>query len=154
VVFLACPFCEIAAGKRKQHVVAEDSDALAVLDHLPLAEGHALVIPKKHYESIMEMPERELCSLIAHVARVEKAVLKATGAGGADVRQHYRPFINESDFPCLKVNHVHFHVIPRNPGDEIYKNMLNEVSLRKKPSEKEFEAVARRIKAALAALEK
>jgi len=146
VVFVACPFCEIIAGKRKQHVVAENSEALAVLDHLPLVAGHTLVIPKKHYESMMEMPKKELCSLITHVAEVERAVLKATGAGGADVRQHYRPFIPEGP---LKANHVHFHVIPRNPGDELHKNLANEIPLRKKPSEKEFEAVAKKIKAAM-----
>ncbi len=143
---MACPFCEIVAGIKKQHVVAENTHALAVLDHLPLVEGHTLVIPKKHYENLMEMPREELCSLILHVAETEKAVLEATGAGGADVRQHYRPFIPEGP---LKVNHVHFHVIPRNPDDELYKKMLNEIPLRKKPSEREFEAVAKKIKAAL-----
>lgn len=143
---VACAFCEIVAGRKKQHIVAEDAHTLAILDHMPLVPGHTLVIPKKHYASIMEMPKEELCSLILHVAKMEKAVLKATGAGGADIRQHYRPFLAESE---LKVNHVHFHVIPRNLDDEMYKNLLNEIPMRKMPSEAEFGAVAKKIKAAL-----
>jgi len=145
---MACPFCEIVAGtsKQKQFTVVENRDALAVLDYMPLAEGHTLVIPKKHYESIMEMPEKELHALFTLAADVEKAVMRGTGSAGADLKQHYKPFLPESE---IKVNHVHVHIIPRNPYDKLFEKESPVHSLRKRPSDAEFAAVAKKIKAAL-----
>jgi len=143
---VGCPFCEILTGKRKQHVVAENRNALAVLDYMPIVEGHTLVIPRKHYESIMEMPERELHSLFILVADTEKAILKGLGAAGADIKQHYKPFLPENE---IKVNHVHVHIIPRNPFDQLFEREAPVHALRKKPSDAELGAVAKKIKAAL-----
>ena len=148
---MACPFCEIVSGKGKQKefIIAQNADALAVLDYMPVVEGHTLVIPKKHYESIMEIPEKELHSIFILISDVEKALLKATGAQGADLRQHYKPFLPENK---IKVNHVHFHIVPRNPYDKLFEReavaAVNEM-LRTEPSDAEFAAVAKKIKAAL-----
>ena len=51
-----CIFCKIVAGKIPCHKVYEDEDFLAFLDINPLSPGHALVIPKKHYRWVWDMP--------------------------------------------------------------------------------------------------
>lgn len=51
-----CIFCKIIAGEIPAHKVYEDGDFLAFLDIHPLAPGHTLVIPKKHYRWVWDMP--------------------------------------------------------------------------------------------------
>ena len=51
-----CVFCNIVAGKIPAAKVYEDEHALAFIDINPLAEGHMLLIPKMHCETIYEMP--------------------------------------------------------------------------------------------------
>lgn len=50
-----CAFCELVQNKR-YFKVYEDNYFLAFLDNAPLAEGHTLVIPKKHYDSVWDLP--------------------------------------------------------------------------------------------------
>ena len=51
-----CVFCDIVAGRLPSYKVYEDHDILAFLDINPLAPGHTLVIPKKHYVDIFDIP--------------------------------------------------------------------------------------------------
>ncbi len=51
-----CIFCKIAAGEIPCHKVYEDADYLAFLDINPLSPGHALVITKKHYRWVWDVP--------------------------------------------------------------------------------------------------
>lgn len=54
-----CVFCQIAAKKIPAEVVYEDADYLAFLDIKPLAPGHILLIPKKHYRWVWDLPSRQ-----------------------------------------------------------------------------------------------
>ncbi len=47
-----CIFCQIAAGRAPAAKIAESAHALSFLDLFPSTEGHALVIPKRHYENL------------------------------------------------------------------------------------------------------
>lgn len=51
-----CIFCKIVAGKIPCHKVYEDKDFFAFLDINPLSPGHTLVIPKKHYRWVWDIP--------------------------------------------------------------------------------------------------
>lgn len=51
-----CIFCKIVKGEIPAHKVYEDADFLAFLDINPLSPGHALVIPKKHYTWVWDVP--------------------------------------------------------------------------------------------------
>ena len=62
----ACPFCKLPP----ERVFGETSISLAFFDAFPVAEGHALVIPKRHVPSIFGLPPEELTNLWEHVARV------------------------------------------------------------------------------------
>ncbi|NLX05929.1 MAG: HIT family protein [Phycisphaerae bacterium] len=108
---MACIFCRIVAGEVPSLKVYEDDSALAFLDIGPLAEGHVLVIPKRHYERLEEMPAEEVGAVTRHLPVLAKAVLKATGAGAYNVLQ------NNGEVAGQAVGHVHFHIIPRTSGD-------------------------------------
>lgn len=138
-----CVFCDILQGKISRALIAENEHAIAVMDSYPVQEGHCLIIPKKHHESLIEIPEKELWGVMQLAVKVETAMMKALKCGGIDLKQHYRPFLKQSK---LKVNHLHFHLIPRNKDDEIFKTVLvHELKLRKEPALQELNEIAEKI---------
>ncbi len=106
-----CIFCKIVKGEIPSSKVYEDSHTLAFLDILPINKGHVLVIPKKHYAGIHEMPVEEMKWIGVAVKMVADAVKKATGAHGINVLQANGAAAGQ------EVMHFHVHVIPRFEGD-------------------------------------
>ncbi len=106
-----CIFCKIVAGEIPCHKLYEDADVLAFLDIGPLSEGHCLIIPKKHYEMIDEMPDELAAACGRIVPRLSRAVRDVTGVVGWNVLQ------NNHQIAGQVVGHVHIHIIPRREGD-------------------------------------
>jgi len=106
-----CVFCAIAEGRIPSLKVFENDMVFAFLDINPLADRHLLVIPKRHYERLDEMPPQELVELSRHLPRLARAVVAATNAEGYNVLQ------NNGRCAGQAVDHVHFHIIPRLEGD-------------------------------------
>jgi len=107
----SCIFCKIVAGEIPCHKLYEDDHVLAFLDIGPLSRGHSLVIPKKHYDTIDQMPPDEAAACMAVVPRLSRAILEATGAEAWNVLQ------NNGKTAGQAVGHVHVHIIPRAEGD-------------------------------------
>jgi histidine triad (HIT) family protein len=108
-----CVFCKIASGVIPSLRVLDTPDSLAFLDIGPLAPGHALLIPKQHYESIIDVPEEVLRTLTSHLSPLARAILRVTGATGLNVLQ------NTGASSGQLVFHLHFHLIPRRSGDDL-----------------------------------
>jgi histidine triad (HIT) family protein len=106
-----CIFCKIVAGKIPSLKIYENDHVLSFLDIGPLADGHTLVIPKKHYTYLHEMPSEELAEIGKALPEIADAVMAATGAQGYNVLQ------NNGRCAGQLVDHVHFHIIPRIEGD-------------------------------------
>ena len=71
---LACLFCEIIAGERPAHVVLDEGDVFAFLDTRPLFPGHTLLVPKAHYETLIDLPSELLPPLFgAKEGRIARA---------------------------------------------------------------------------------
>jgi len=65
-----CLFCKIANKEIPADIVYENKDFLAFLDIRPLAPGHTLVIPKKHYRWVWDVPNTaEYFDVVGKVAR-------------------------------------------------------------------------------------
>ncbi|NMC08786.1 HIT domain-containing protein, partial [Candidatus Microgenomates bacterium] len=58
-----CIFCKIVKGDIPCYKVYEDEEVIAFLDIKPLSKGHVLVLPKKHFENIYDIPEDLLCKI-------------------------------------------------------------------------------------------
>ncbi len=106
-----CIFCKIVAGQIPSMSVLETKSVLAFMDIGPLAEAHLLVIPKRHYARLDEMPEQAVRDLTALLPRLASAVVEVTEAEGYNILQ------NNGQVAGQVVEHVHFHVIPRKQGD-------------------------------------
>jgi histidine triad (HIT) family protein len=102
-----CVFCKIIKKEEPASIVYEDADFLAFLDFKPFAEGHTLVIPKKHYECIYDIPDKELANLSVAVKKVAIMVKQAVSADGISIAQNNGKAAEQHIF------HIHVHVIPR-----------------------------------------
>ncbi len=106
-----CIFCKIIAGQIPCAKVLEDDTSFAFLDIGPLAKGHVLLIPRDHYVTLDAMPAAAAGAMLKHLPALCRAVKQATGCEGLNVLQ------NNGAVAHQVVQHVHFHVIPRNPRD-------------------------------------
>lgn len=106
-----CVFCGIVDGKIPSSKLYEDNEVIAFLDIMPASKGHALVITKKHYHTLLDVPHEELCALIKTAQKIGAAAMKATGAEGFNLLQ------SNGKVAGQVIGHVHIHVIPRKDGD-------------------------------------
>ncbi len=106
-----CIFCKIIAGDIPATRIYEDDHVLAFMDINPVIHGHALVIPKTHYDPITDTPDEVLGQCMAAVKRVSQAQITALGAEGVNIHQANGAVAGQV------VPHIHFHVIPRFDGD-------------------------------------
>lgn len=112
----SCIFCKIASGEIPSQKICEDDKSFAFMDIGPLAEGHVLLIPKGHFVTVDEMSPDDAGAMLRHVPRLVRAVQAATGCQGINVLQ------NNGRIAHQVVQHVHFHIIPRNAGDKFHFN--------------------------------
>ena len=108
---MECVFCKIVAGEIMSYKVYEDEQTLAFLDIAPVSPGHTLVIPKKHYQNMEEIPADELVHLIVVVQKVGRAIKKSLGVAGYNITENNDPVAGQI------IPHLHFHIIPRHAGD-------------------------------------
>lgn len=111
-----CIFCKIVAREVPCARLLEDDAAMSFLDIGPLAQGHALLISREHYETLDRMPPEVAAAVLKHLPALAAAVQQATGCRGLNILQ------NNGRVAHQLVPHVHFHIIPRNPGDEFHFN--------------------------------
>ena len=104
---MKCLFCDIISRKKIGHFIFEDETHVAFLDRYPIDIGHSLVLPRKHYEKITDMPEKQVGELFSKVPKIVKAILQATNADAFSIGQ------NNGRAAKQIVPHVHVHLIPR-----------------------------------------
>jgi len=104
-----CIFCGIVSGEVNTSVVFEDDISVAFLDHRPLFPGHCLLIPRAHFETLVDLPEKLVGPFFKNVQLLARAVETALGAEGTFVAMNNR--ISQS------VPHLHAHIVPRRKKD-------------------------------------
>jgi histidine triad (HIT) family protein len=104
----SCTFCKIARKEASASIAYEDEDVIAFMSIHPINVGHTLVVPKKHYENIYEIPEEEVAHLYKVVKKLAYAVKKAVDAEGIRIVQ------NNGEAAGQVIFHMHVHIIPMN----------------------------------------
>lgn len=100
-------FCRIIEGEIPSNKVYEDDDVLAILDISQATRGHTLVMPKAHYESILDTPKATLHKVYDVAQRIAQAMVAELGAKGVNI------LTNAKEMAGQTVPHFHVHVIPR-----------------------------------------
>lgn len=80
-----CVFCEIVAGRVPSDKVAEDAETLAFMDIDPGADGHLLVIPKRHSADLLSVPTDDLVATTVLAQRITKVMYSELGADGVNL---------------------------------------------------------------------
>jgi len=106
-------FTKIINRQIPSDIVYEDENTIAILDISPFEKGHTLVIPKKPYITIMDMPENEFLQLMKIVQKIAKHYEKTLNCG-INIWQ------NNKTISGQEVMHVHFHVVPRKEKKKTY----------------------------------
>jgi histidine triad (HIT) family protein len=103
-------FAKILRGELPAHKIYEDDKTVAIMDIMPRADGHALVIPKAASRNILDISADDLAAVYATVQKLAKAAGKAFGGDGVTIQQFNEPAGGQVVF------HTHVHVIPRHEG--------------------------------------
>ena len=104
-----CAFCAIAAGEAPAAVVLDDPEHVAFLDVRPLSEGHVLLCPRPHVETLPDLPPERVGPLFQAAQRLSVAVMEAMDAQGTLVAMN--------NVVSQSVPHLHVHVVPRRRKD-------------------------------------
>jgi histidine triad (HIT) family protein len=111
-----CIFCKIVKGDIPCAKIYEDDKVISFLDIGPANKGHALIVTKGHYETLLEIPDDDLCDLMTKAKKIARAMSSALGAEGFNV------LMNNKEVAGQLVPHSHVHIIPRFKGDGIELN--------------------------------
>lgn len=101
-----CLFCNILSGREPGYFVYRDENVSAILDKYPIAPGHTLVMPNKHYNDLLVTDPDLSCELTkktVFLAKSIKEVLKASGV---------RILTNVGASSGQVIFHTHLHIIP------------------------------------------
>ena len=130
-----CIFCRIANGKIPAAKIYEDKNIMSFLDIMPANKGHCLVVPKKHYETLLDISDEDLKNLILTAKNVAKALSLSIGNGS------YNIVMNNGKEAGQMVAHAHIHIIPRFKGDRLRLKWSH-----KKYDEKEMKEIQEKIR--------
>ena len=108
-----CVFCKIANGEIKVEKIWENDYFLAFPDAHPVGEGHTLIIPKEHFETILDLNDAISQKYISAIKEVGKILLKKYKADGFNI------VLNNGKTAGQVVKHIHFHLLPRKEGDNL-----------------------------------
>lgn len=119
-----CVFCKIANKEINSNFVYEDDLVIGIMDISPVCNGHILIIPKEHYETVFDVPE----NVLFHMYKVAKEIGEKT-----------MTVTNEEGFTMLfnygdkqEVKHVHLHILPNihkkadKSVEEVYKLIMED----------------------------
>ena len=105
-----CIFCKLANGEIPTNTIYEDEDFNVFLDASPATKGHALIVPKKHYQDIYDLDEKTAAQIFPLAKKLAVHMTEVLGCDGFNIIQNNHEIAGQSVF------HFHMHLIPRYEG--------------------------------------
>ena len=106
-----CVFCKIVKGETLSEKICENDNFLSVLDINTEAEGHSLVISKKHFKTALDLPNILGGELLDCIKETSLKLMKKHNSTGFNIIN------NNFESSGQVVHHIHFHIFPRKEGD-------------------------------------
>ncbi|KAJ4829278.1 Histidine triad nucleotide-binding protein 3 [Turnera subulata] len=125
-----CVFCRIIRGQAPAFKLYEDEMCICILDTSPLSQGHSLIIPKSHFNSLEATPPSVIAAMCSKVPLLGNAIMKATGSDSFNL------LVNNGASAGQVIFHTHIHIIPRKAHDCLWTTE----SLRRNPLKFNHEA--------------
>ena len=110
-----CIFCKIIEGKAEpgKRKVYEDDNFIGILDLYPKAENHTLIISKKHYKTILDLPSTQGNELLEAIKKISLDLITKNKAEAFNI------ISNIGETAGQVVPHMHVHIIPRKKDDNL-----------------------------------
>lgn len=83
------------------------------MDKYPINLGHTLIVPKQHYNNLLEMPTEIVGEMYSLVPTLAKAITSVINSDGFNINQNNGKSANQI------VPHVHVHIVPRYSAEKI-----------------------------------
>ena len=106
-----CIFCKIINGDIPSYTIYEDDIIKAFLDIDPKSNGHTLIIPKKHYQDIMDIDEETLSYIFKKAKEIKKLLEEKLNIQGIT-------FVQNNGL-SQEVKHYHLHLIPNYQNNDL-----------------------------------
>ena len=106
-----CIFCKIANGEIPSRTLYEDDDFRVILDLNPATKGHALILPREHYQNLYEIEDSTASKVLPLAKKMAVMMTEKLGCDGFNVVQ------NNNEIAGQTVFHFHVHLIPRYNDD-------------------------------------
>jgi histidine triad (HIT) family protein len=106
-----CIFCKMAKGEIPVEKVLESNNFFAIRDINPKSQGHTLIIPKKHFVTLLDIPNKLGSELVEISKQVASGLLEQKLGDGFNI------VMNNLEPAGQVVKHAHLHIIPRKEGD-------------------------------------
>jgi len=106
-----CIFCQIAAKASPAKIYLEDENSLAFPNLNPIADGHVMVVPKRHAVNMLDIDAGSLTSLVLFTQKVAQKIITDFDAAGFNLLMANGQDAQQSVF------HFHWHIVPRHPND-------------------------------------
>ena len=108
-----CIFCKIARGEKKSERIDESDNFIAFRDANPKVEGHTLIVPKKHFVTLLDIPNKLGNEMLEFTKKVAGKLMDEKYGDGFNI------IMNNLDVAGQIVMHAHLHILPRNDGDSV-----------------------------------
>lgn len=106
-----CIFCKIANGQIPSKTIYEDGDFRVILDLGPATRGHALILPKRHFPNLYELPDELAGKAMILAKKLASDINGKLKCDGFNIVQ------NNGETAGQTVFHFHMHLIPRYKDD-------------------------------------
>lgn len=106
-----CIFCKLANGEIPTNSIYEDDDFKVILDASPATKGHALILPKEHFDNLYEVDDAVAAKIMPLAKKLANNMKEKLHCDGINVLQ------NNGEAAGQTVFHLHVHLIPRITGD-------------------------------------
>lgn len=108
-----CIFCKIAKKEISTEFIDETNNFIAILDANPKTYGHILIIPKKHFVTILDIPNTLAQEMLRLIKSVSSKILEKKQGDGFNI------IMNNLAPAGQVIFHAHIHIIPRKEGDNL-----------------------------------
>lgn len=108
-----CPFCRMVKHELNHVPVLEDREVLAIMDLYPATPGHVLVLPKKHIETLYEIPADLGARIMAITIMLANVIKEKLSPEGLNLIQANEITAGQT------IAHFHLHIVPRYQGDPV-----------------------------------
>lgn len=108
-----CIFCSIVLGESNSSKVYEDNNILAFMDNRPIHKGQVVVIPKKHTDNFLDLPDDLAINIFLRAHRISRIVKNKLNPKTVGLVVH-----------GYDVRHAHMMVVPQHDKDDIVSGEL------------------------------